>query len=348
MRHVTFAIPGDLETPTGGYGYDRRIVTELRRLGWHVDIVGLGEGFPRPDASQKAAAQDRLVAIPQTQPLVIDGLAYGVLPEAAAALRDRPVVALVHHPLAFETGLAADEVDRLRISERAALAVARRVVTTSRTTAAILTDEFAVLPYRLDVVVPGTDRTPFAIGSDGAVVQLLAVGAVVARKGFDLLVAALAPLQSLPWRLVIAGDRSRDADAVARLDAAIERHRLHDRIESLGAVSSERLAALYARADLFVLASRYEGYGMAYAEAIAHGLPVIGTTGGAIPEVVPPSAGYLVSPDDAGALSSALREIIGDKDRRRAMSAGARAAAAALPTWEESGARFAELLGRLT
>ncbi len=348
MKRVTFAIPGDIATLSGGYGYDRRIIAELRRLEWHVDVVGLGSGFPRPDASRKAAALDRLSAIPGTQPLVIDGLAYGVLPEAAMALRDRPVVALVHHPLALETGPTPDEIDGLRISERTALSAARSVVATSRTTAALLTADFRVPADRIDVVLPGTDRAPFAAGSDGTSIQLLAVGAVVARKGFDLLVAALAPLVARPWRLTIVGDRGRDTDAVARLDSAIARHRLQDRIESVGVVSAERLARLYAGADLFVLASLYEGYGMAYAEAIAHGLPVIGTTGGAIPEVVPAAAGRLVPPGDVTALSSALHDMVADRDLRVRMTAGARAAAAGLPTWEDSGNRFAALLGRVS
>lgn len=347
MKRVTFAIPGDLETLSGGYGYDRRIIAELRRLDWHVDVVGLGDGFPRPDAAQKAAALDRLSATPETQPLVIDGLAHGALPEGATALRDRPVVALVHHPLALESGLAPQEADRLRASERSALSAARLVVATSRTTAALLTAGFHVPADRIGVVLPGTDRAPFAAGSDGTAVQLLAVGAVVTRKAFDLLAEALAPLRSLRWQLTIAGDRGRDADAVARLDAAIERHRLRDRVECVGAVSAERLAALYAGTDLFVLASLYEGYGMAYAEAIAHGLPVIGTTGGAIPEVVPSAAGRLVPPGDVAALSSALHDVISDRDLRLRMRAGSRAAAALLPTWEESGARFAAMLGRV-
>ena len=216
MKRVTFAIPGDIATLSGGYGYDRRIVAELRRRDWHVDIVGLGDGFPRPDAVQKAAALDLLMAAPVAQPLVIDGLAYGVLPEAAAALRSRPVVALVHHPLALETGLAKQEADRLTASERAALSFARSVVATSATTAHLLATDFDVPADRICVVVPGTDRAPFAAGSDGPAVQLLAVGAVVARKGFDLLVEALAPLVSRPWRLTIVGDRGRDADAVAQ------------------------------------------------------------------------------------------------------------------------------------
>ena len=345
---VTFAVPGDLEALTGGYGYDRRIVAELRRLGWHVDVLALGEGFPRPSAAQAVIAAQRLTAASADGPIVVDGLAFGVLPEIAAALQaSRALVALVHHPLALETGLATDEAERLLRSERTALATARRVIATSRMTASTLASTFDVPTGAIDVVIPGTDRVPFSIGSDGRPPRLLSVAAIAQRKGFDILVEALSRLADLPWCLTIAGDRTRDSAAVAALDAAVARHSLAGRIDCAGAVPAERLAALYAGADLFVLASHYEGYGMAYAEAIAHGLPVIGTTGGAIPEVVPATAGRLVPPGDVGALATALRELLEDSDLRHTLRSGARSAAAALPTWADSGARFARVLDLL-
>ena len=348
MKRLAFAIPGDLGALTGGYAYDRRIISELQRRDWTVDLVGLGEGFPRPDAARRAAATAQLLALPGDWPVVIDGLAFGVLPEAARMLAvHRPVVALVHHPLALEGGLTGAETDRLADSERAALATATKVIATSRTTADLLQRDYAVLAERLDVVVPGTDKRPFATGGNGSVVRLLSVAAIGERKGFETLVDALAPLKDLSWQLTIAGDRRRDAAAVARLDAAIARHGLQQRIACAGALPPERLAALQQGADLFVLASAYEGYGMAYAEALACGLPVIGTTGGAIPEVVPPSAGRLVPPGDVAALTEALRALIGDQSLRQRLAAGAREAAQALPGWEASGARFAEILDRL-
>ena len=346
---ATFAVPGDITTLSGGYGYDRRIIAELRRLGRDVTLLPLGDGFPRPSPAQKAIFAERLLATPTDRPLVIDGLAFGVLPEAALLLHaERPVVALIHHPLALETGLAPHEAARLRDSERAALASTRRIVATSRATADLLAARFDVPSGHIDVIVPGTDRGSFATGCDRAPLRLLSVGTIVPRKGFDILVEALARLTDLPWRLTIVGDRTRDLQAVARLDAAIAHHCLEDRIENMGAVSSGRLAALYAGANLFVLASHFEGYGMAYAEAIAHGLPVVGTTGGAIPQTVPPSAGILVPPGDIEALAQVLRELIGNDVRRRALAMGARAEAGALPSSADSGARFARVLENLS
>jgi glycosyltransferase involved in cell wall biosynthesis len=170
---------------------------------------------------------------------------------------------------------------------------------------------------------------------------------VVPRKGFDLLIAALATLTDLPWRLTIAGDLTRDREAAAQLDAGIARFALGDRISVRGAVSAERLAALYAEADMFVLASRFEGYGMAYAEAVAHGLPVIGSNAGAIPDTVPPDAGLLVAPGNIPALAEALRRVIGDAGLRQRLANAARVAAPQLPTWRQSAEIFAGALERL-
>jgi len=188
----------------------------------------------------------------------------------------------------------------------AALARAMRVVATSETTARHLAVDYAVPADRIVVARPGTDAAPRAGGSGDGIVRLLAVGAVVPRKGYDVLIAALAGLADLPWRLSIAGDRGRDPQTAARLDEDIARRKLNERIVVLGAVPSPRLAELYVGADLFVLASRFEGYGMAYAEAIAHGLPVIGTATGATSDTVPYGAGILVAPDDPVALAAAV------------------------------------------
>ena len=342
MKRVAFAVPGDLATPTGGYAYDRRMIAELRELGWQVDVVLLGEGFPRPDPAIKAEARDRLAAVSEGCPIIVDGLAFGVLPEAASELRERnPLIALVHHPLALETGVSEAEAEMMHTSESEALAATRAVIVTSPSTSTILAETYDVPPELITVALPGTDRGAMASGSTDGIVRLFSVGAIVPRKGFDVLIQALAKLVDLPWRLSIAGDRSRDAKAVTQLDNDILQHRLADRVELLGALAAEQLDQLYTGADLFVLASRFEGYGMAYAEAIAHGLPVVGTTAGAIPDTVPPSAGVLVEPNDVAALARTLRMLIENPKERLWLAEGARAAAADLPTWRESARVFA-------
>jgi glycosyltransferase involved in cell wall biosynthesis len=348
VKRVVFAVPGSLDTPTGGYAYDRRIMAELRQLGWNVDYLNIGEGFPAPDEATRSAARSLLSTVPAGQPIVLDGLALGVLPDVAAELaREHPLVALVHHPLALESGLTAECADALRRSEQAALAEVREVVVTSPATAKLVASGYGVPARHITVARPGSEPATRAAREPNEVPHLLSVGAVVPRKGFDVLVSALAMLAEIPWRLTIAGDLSRDPNESGKLQELVLQHRLTARVEMPGAVSPSRLAMLYGEADLFVLASRFEGYGMAYAEALSNGLPVIGTTAGAIPDTIPEGAGLLVPPDDPAALAAALRGVIVDADQRRLLSEAALIAARRLPTWRESAAIFAATLDRL-
>jgi glycosyltransferase involved in cell wall biosynthesis len=313
-------------------------------------VIDLGDGFPRPTPEMVDAALPRLRRVPAGQPIVVDGLALGVLPHAAAALRvSHRVIALVHHPLALESGLTPGEMAALRDSERAALAAVSRVVVTSPATRRILVTDYDVPTEIITVALPGSELTAGAAvvrkPAEEAIdqtINLLAVGAVVPRKGYDVLLEALGQLTALDWRLVIAGDCKRDRATAGELAAIIARKRLERRVCLAGAVNEHELAVLYRDADVFVLASRFEGYGMAYAEAIAHGLPVIGTRTGAVPDTVPANAGILVPPDDAAALAAALGAMIADAGLRERCSAAARAAP--MPTWEAAAQTFLDVL----
>jgi len=345
VRRLVFAVPGRLTTPTGGFVYDRRIVMGLRALGWQAEVLNLGDGFPFPNLDTRASARRLLAALPTGRPIVIDGLALGALPEAAAQLHpSHHLIALVHHPLALESGLTLGDAAALRVSESRAFACVRRVIVTSASTARLIVSDYGVPVDRVTVVRPGHDRAAPARASAEGPIALLAVGAVVTRKGYDVLLAALAPLIDLPWRLTIVGDLGRDAAAVERLHADIAHFNLAGRVLVAGAVPAKRLTALYASADIFVLASRFEGYGMAFSEAVMHGVPVVGTTAGAIPETVPFGARLLAPPDDASAFSVAVRRLIEHPTERHRLAAAARAAAIALPTWEDSAERFSGAL----
>ena len=207
VKRLAFAVPGDLATPTGGYAYDRRIIAELKTLGWTINVINLGDGYPRPDAAKRAAALPLLTGTPQGQPIVIDGLAFGVLPAAAISLHQRnPLIALVHQPLALECGIPVADAINFRASERAALAFARRVIVTGPSTANLLTKDYGVRAECIVVARPGADPVAPAVGSRDGVVRLLAVGSLVPGKGYDVLVPALTALVDLPWQLRIAGD----------------------------------------------------------------------------------------------------------------------------------------------
>ena len=342
-----FAIPGDLATVSGGYEYDRRLIALLQAAGWRVSLLAWPGDFPLPSDAARAEARASLAKLPDGALVLLDGLAFGAVPEAAEEQRRRlRLVALVHHPLALESGLAESERRSLFESERRALACVRAALVTSASTGESLIADYDVPRARIRVARPGTDPcTPVPRGSH-AVPFMLAIGAAIPRKGHDLLVAALAGLARHSWRAAIVGSLTRDPACAANLAKRITAARLGDRIFLAGEVADT--APFYREADFFVLASRHEGFGMVFAEALRHGLPVIGTRAGAIPELVPPEAGLLVSPGDVVALAAALRQMLDPAIRSR-FAAGAGRAAEALPRWEDTArivaAALAEIAG---
>ncbi|MBN8944409.1 MAG: glycosyltransferase family 4 protein [Rhizobiales bacterium] len=347
MIAAAFAIPGDLGLPTGGYRYDREVLTRAAAHGVALTHLALPGSFPAPDGAALASTRDILAAIDPETILLVDGLAYGALPETLCAAIRNPIAALVHHPLALESGLPPAAAAALRASETAALGHARAVIVTSPMTARILAADYAVPAASIVVAEPGTARAARAPGSPGATIALLSVGAVSPRKGYDMLIAALADLRELDWRLTIAGATDRAPAASAELRAGIERAGLADRVSLVGAVDDARLDALYAAADLFVLPSRFEGYGMVLTEAMARGLPIVTTTGGAAAETVPDAAALKVPPADARALRDALATAMTDGPLRLRLADASWAAAQSLPGWDDTTRVICEVLTSL-
>jgi len=344
LAEVAFAIPGDLATLTGGYGYAREVLARLPGHGIATHHLQLPGSFPLASVGDLSLTQALLQATPPDAVLLIDGLAFGAMTDLVLRSVDRTIVALVHHPLALETGLPERRRRAFAASERDALARATAVVATSAATARILAADYGVPADRLSVAEPGTARAPAAIGSGGPGVALLAVGAVSPRKGYGTLLDALAMLADLPWRLTIAGALDRAPDEAERLRTAIAAHGLGDRVVLAGAVDDARLQALYAGADLFVHPALFEGYGMVLGEAMARGLPVVASSGGASADTLPDTAGLKAPPGDVAALAAALRRAITDPDLRAALAAGSRRAGAALPGWDDTTATIAAVL----
>ena len=348
MRTIHWVQAGPLDKRTGGFIYNKRIVTGLRARGFTVELVSLPERFPAPDAAARAQADAAFAALPDGALTVVDGLVYGVLPELMAEQSGRlRLIALCHHPLALETGLSADRAVGLMASEKAALHRMHAVVTTSTTTAETLAPFELPAAMPVHTVPPGTDPAPLARGSakagDGSV-ALLCVASLTARKGHRVLIEALAGLRGLPWHLVCAGGSQHEPETAEAIARRIEETGLHDRVRLAGELDEEGLSTLYDRADLFVLPSLHEGYGMVLTEALARGLPIVGTRAGAIPEVVPRDACVLVAPGDPDGLRDALARLMSDPAERRRLAEGARTARARLRGWEAAVEAFAAVL----
>ncbi|MCA4904816.1 MAG: glycosyltransferase family 4 protein [Rhodocyclaceae bacterium] len=346
-------VPGALDQFTGGYLFDRRVVDGLRASGRSVRVVELPGAYPDADAAARAAATDALHALPDGSLAVIDGLALPGFADCLQAEAKRlRLLGFIHHPLSLETGIAPAMAERMAGIERRLWPMLRGLLCPSAHTARCLADA-GVDAARIAVTPPGTERPPedavhqLAGAGDGGTLRLLSIGSVVPRKGHRLLVEALAGLKALPWRLNCIGSTERDLAAVAGVRAAIASHGLDGRVALAGEVGPDALREAWHDADVFVLPSSHEGYGMAYAEAMARGLPVIGTTAGAIPDTVPETAGLLVEAGDVDALRIALERLMVDAALRQQLAAGALEAAAALPDWPTAVRHWADAADRL-
>ena len=348
MLEAAFAIPGDLDLPTGGYAYDRRVLELLPKFGVAALHLPLPASFPDPTAADLDETARALAGVAPHAVLLVDGLAYGAMPAAVIGCARAPIVALVHHPLCLEAGLAAPRQAALRRLETAALARARKIIVTSPLTQRTLIADFTAPAHKITVAEPGTDPVPRATRGGQSPLQLLSVGAIVPRKAFHLLVRALSALQDRDWQLTIAGPTDRSPQALADVQAAIRTTGLGQRIALVGPVGKDRLASLYASADAFLTASLYEGYGMVLAEAMACGLPIVCTSGGAAADTVPDCAAIKVPPGDARALTLAIQRLLDDRELRQRMAQAAWSAGQKLPRWEDTARIVASVIAEVT
>jgi glycosyltransferase involved in cell wall biosynthesis len=343
MPDVWFAIPGELSTLTGGYAYARRLMQALPATGWHPHHLPLAGCFPNPTQEDLQATRAILAALPPETPVLADGLAYCAIPREILEEFKLSVTALVHHPLAEETGLSAAQISKFKESERAALSLAQSVVATSGHTVETLSRDYSVARGHLYLAPPGTDRAARA-AQINTVPKLLTVATLTHRKAHDVLIQALATLIDIPWTSVLVGSQALDPQVTRNVQNLIAAHKLGERVTLVGELKDGALEAAYANADVFVLPSRHEGYGMVFAEALAHGLPIVACVAGAVSETVPADAGLLVPPDDPTALAAALRRVLTNHGCRQKLSDAAWAHGRALPTWSDTAALVAEAL----
>ncbi len=343
-RELHLIVPGPLEQRTGGYLYDARIAEGLTALGWTVIAHGLEGAFPEGDACAESSLAHTLAEIPQGAWVVLDGLAMSPLPDPLRAHPDRlRLIALIHHPLADETGLESAERSRLARLESESLAQCAGALVTSAFTARRL-GAYGVPASRVRVVPPGTDPVQAAVGpGPGEPPRLLCVGSVSPRKGQDVLVRALARIPALPWSCLCAGSLTHTPEFADSVLALVRELNLEDRIDFPGELGAPELDVLYHSASIFVLATHYEGYGMALAEALARGLPIVSTHVGAVPDTVPPEAGVLLPPGDDRALAAALQALVSGPEgaaRRAGLAEGSLRHGHSLPTWSDAALAF--------
>jgi glycosyltransferase involved in cell wall biosynthesis len=344
---VHFIVPagiGDPARPSGGNAYDRRISRGLTAGGWKVHMHEVPGPWPRPDRCSLGALASAVGGIPDGSFVLLDGLVASPAPEVLISHAGRlRLVVLVHMPLGHgkTNGIA-------RRRERAVLSAATSVVTTSNWARRVLLELYSLSSDRVQVVEPGVDPAELARGT-GTAGALLSVAAVIPAKGHDLLVEALASLRDLRWQCQCIGSLERDPAFVQRLRSRILAGGMDGRVRFAGPLAEADLAHSYAAADLLILPSRTETYGMVIAEALARGLPVVAAEVGGVPEALGRGAdgtrpGLLVPPGDPASLRDALRSWLEDAGLRQRLRAAACERRVSLGDWRSTTSAIAEAL----
>ncbi len=306
MQHFTFLTPQAADASSSAAAYTRGLVAALRALGHTVDISAHAGNFPGR--------------------VIIDAI---LLKHCPVELLTSPAATLlVHHVPSPPQDIPA------------------RIIASNAPTADRLADAWPIDRGRVAVITPGAADAPRGVGSGGKGCAILSVGALVERKRHDVLLRALAGLPDLDWRLTIVGSGTADPAHAASLAALAQALEISPRVHFTGAVDQPTLEMLWQKADLFALASRWEGYAMAASEALRRGVPAVVSNGGAAGDLTPPEAGAVCPAGDQAdattAFTKALRRLIFDLDLRQMMADGAFEAGRALPSWETQAARFVE------
>jgi len=349
-RALTLVVPGSIERRTGGTIYDRWVVEGLRGRGWRVDVIELAGTFPTPNVHDETGAYEALQRLEPGSLAVVDGLALGALSRASVECRAE-LVALVHHPLCDETGIDEGLRERLHAAERAALGGVSRIVVTSEFTCARLAELGLTRPGEHDVrvVEPGVADLPLEPApapGEGEPLRLVSLGAVTPRKGYVDLARALAEWPDLDVEWEHVGDLDADPDETARLRGALADagEAVASRVHLAGSVDDARVRAALQRAHAFVHPAHYEGFGMAPREALAHGLPLLASTGGALAETVPEAAALRFDPGDVAGLAGWLVALAVDPLLQRALRDAALEVRAQLRPWDQVAGDFAAAL----
>ena len=347
MTAVHVVVPDGIDDParpSGGNAYDRQVCRALAEIGWPVEIHAVPGSWPRADAAAYAALADVVQRIPDGAVALLDGLVASTAAEVLVPQANRlRLVPLVHMPLG--QGTADSEV---RTQEGAVLAAAASVVTTSAWSRRTLLELYSLPGNRVHVAEPGVDAAPLAPGTTtgGA---LLCVAAVIPGKGHDVLLDALATMTDLSWNCLCVGSKDRDPAFAETIRRRVLHDELGDRVRLPGPRTGAKLDRTYVSADLLVLPSRAETYGMVVTEALAHGLPVVATDVGGVAEALGHGTGgirpgALVPREDPAAITAALRTWLGDSEVRRTWRRAACERRASLSGWSTTTSVLAAVL----
>jgi glycosyltransferase involved in cell wall biosynthesis len=350
VRTVHFVAPDGIDDParaSGGNTYDRKLCRALASTGWSVREHPVPGFWSPPDGASLAALAEAVRRIPNRAVVLFDGLVASTAPDVLVPQGRRlRLVVLVHMPLGHRP--PEDHTRTIRMRERAMLSAAAAVITTSVWSRRRLIELYRLPGDRIHVAEPGVDPAERAAGTATGE-ALLSVAAVIPDKGHDVLLEGLASATDLSWHCVCVGSLDRDPAFVDALRRYALNHGLAARVSFPGVATGTSLHRAYHAADVMVLASRAETYGMAVTEALARGLPVITTNVGGVAEALGHGTdevrpGLLIPPDDPEALADALRSWLGDAELRAWLRKAARDRRRSLRGWSTTTSTIVNVL----
>ena len=339
LAEAHFVVPDSIDDParpSGGNVYDRRLADELPGCGWSIREHPVAGSWPNPGPAERDRFDALLAGLPDDSLVLVDGLIASAAESLVTTAGRSRVVVLLHMP------------EATKHVEPDVLNAAAGVIATSQWSRDWVITHCGLPGDRVWAATPGVDSATPAHGSPSGG-SLLAVGPVVPAKGQDLLVAALAECANLDWSCTLAGAVDIDPAFVTSLQASAARAGIDDRLVLAGPLSSAELDELRSQSDVMISASRREAYGMAVAEGLAAGLPVIATEVGGHPEAVSQAAdgtrpGMLVPADDVDALAAGLRAFLTDPGLRASWRRSAQLRSRELLGWPETARAVAAVL----
>jgi glycosyltransferase involved in cell wall biosynthesis len=345
---VGLVIYGSLKTLSGGYLYDRVLVEYLRAQGDQVEVISL------PDRSYPGRLAGNLFrprSVGKAQ-LPLDILLQDELCHPSLIWWNRklkgsdgvPVISIVHHLLTSEPGHHLWLAPLYRRVELAYLRSVDGFIFNSETTRKVVEN---AVGQDLDSVVsqPGADRLNPSVSDEEIIarsrtdgpLRILYLGNVIPRKGLDVLMDALLRLSENAWELTVVGSLEMDRDYSAIVKQMVGIGGFEGRIRFTGPLEDIQLVREMENHHLMALPSYYEGYGIAYLEAMGFGMPVIASDAGAAPEIITAGVdGFLIPPGDSAALADLIEGLMADRPRLAQMGCAARRRYLASPRWAES------------
>ena len=307
--NLHFLIPGDIDTLASCYIYDKKIIEGLKNKGHKVALYRLADDFPFPSDKSLKHCQEVVKSIPKSEPIIIDSLAFGIIPSVIKKVSTtNPIIGLIHLPLSADPNYSAYQRTLITSQEMEAFKLATKFIVTSEYTLEVLLN-LGIEKHKINLVIPGIDNFPQKKKYPEIPTKLLSIANLCRSKDHAILVRALTALKDKNWVLDCYGNLDLDREYLADFQSMIRKNHLQNKILIHGTISGQELSDAYLNADLFVHPSEFETYGMALAEALSHGIPVIATTGGGICKTVPAKMGQFFKPSDVYGLQSILEEL---------------------------------------